>query len=93
MKKLNEKIARPLTDDMMAMVNGGTKTGDGKTPPKYKVGQHVKVDECDEFDDMIILKILWWTEEYGWDYEINAHMPGVGWMDIGCVSEGYIHPA
>ena len=90
--KLNEKIFRPLSEDQLANVNGGAGLVDG-VAPQYSVGQHVRIDDCSEFDDMVILKVLWWTPTDGWDYEINAHMPGVGWMDVGCVSESYIHPA
>ena len=45
MAENNKKIIRPLTDEEMAMATGGT-GGNGNPAPKFKVGQHVKVDDC-----------------------------------------------
>ena len=86
------KINAELTDEEMADASGGKFLGG--VIPKFKVGDHVIVDDCPEYDIMIIKAILWWTEEDGWDYEIKAHMEGIGWFEsIGCVSEKYIHHA
>ena len=91
MAENNKKIIRPLTDEEMAMATGGT-GGNGNPAPKFKVGQHVRVDDCSEYDDMVITGLLWWTAKDGWDYGIKGHMPGIGWLDLGCASERYIHP-
>ena len=70
-----------------------SREGANQPQPKFKAGDKVTADYCEIYDELYIKSILWWTEEDGWDYDLYGHMVDVGWMDIGCISEQYIHPA
>lgn len=92
-KKKARQLNTALSDDEMALASGGVR--ENYPPPKFHVGDHVKMVDWETADDIVILEVkdeTWYDPTEGWFYIIKVHEPGIGWLEGGA-SEIYMLPA